>query len=198
VPALWLASAPQGRGLISYALGVFAVYLAGGVVLVFGPGPSLIAALRHAGGPAEHGLEAAIGVVALGFAFVLWRSRDRRRDPSGARRSYSRRSAFALGAAIMAVELPTAFIYFGAISTILAARLDAPGEIALLVVYNALFAAPLLAIVVVRRVAGVRADRWIASAERGVRRAGQLVLSSLAGAAGAVLLTIGLTGLLGA
>jgi hypothetical protein len=98
----------------------------------------------------------------------------------------------------MTVELPTAFMYFGAISTVLAARVAAPAEVSLLIVYNVLFAAPLLAIVAVRRLAGSRADQWVASAERTVRRAGQLVLSSLAGVAGTALLTIGVMGLLGA
>src|SRR5438067_412464 len=65
VPALWLASTPQARGVGSFVLGVFAVYLAGGLVLVFGPGPPLIAALHRLGGPVEHGLEVAFGALAL-------------------------------------------------------------------------------------------------------------------------------------
>jgi len=87
-------------------------------------------------------------------------------------------------------------MYFGAVSAILAARLAAPAEISLLIAYNVLFAAPLLALLLVRRAAGARADQWIAFAERTLRRAGPLVLAGLAGAAGAVLLTIGLSGLI--
>src|ERR1700716_2634605 len=68
VPALWLASTPRARGLTSYTVGVFVVYLAGGVVLLFGPGPALIAALHHVRGPIEHALQAAGGGVALAFA----------------------------------------------------------------------------------------------------------------------------------
>lgn len=198
VPALWLASAPNARGVASYALGVFVVYLAGGLVLVFGPGPSLIASLHHAGGPAEHALQAAGGILVLGFAFALWRSRDRVSGEARTRRSYTRASAFALGAGIMAVELPTAFMYFGAISAVLAARLAAPAEISLLLVYNALFAAPLLALLLARRLAGKRADAWIASAEAIVRRVGALALATVATAAGMALLAFGLDGLLGA
>jgi len=196
VPGLWLASTPRARGIMSYALGVFAVYLAGGLVLVFGPGPSIIAALHHLSGPAEHGLEMAVGILALGLSLTVWRTRRRGPEPTPVRRSYSRPAAFALGAGIMAVELPTAFMYFGAVSAILAARLAAPAEISLLIAYNVLFAAPLLALLLVRRAAGARADQWIAFAERTLRRAGPLVLAGLAGAAGAVLLTIGLSGLI--
>src|SRR5450755_4689258 len=85
LPALWLVTAQGGAGLGSYTWGVFLVYLAGGLVLVFGPGPALISALHDVRGPVEHGLEAAGGVIALAFAFVLLRSGpkkspDRHRD----------------------------------------------------------------------------------------------------------------------
>ena len=42
VPAIWVASSPRAH-LVSFASGVFGTYLAGGLVLVFGPGPVLIA-----------------------------------------------------------------------------------------------------------------------------------------------------------
>lgn len=196
VPGLWLASAPRARGVASYTLGVFIVYFAGGLLLVFGPGPSLIDALRHVRGPAEHGLEAAGGVLALGVAYFLWRTRHNVREETRTRRSYTPASAFAFGAGIMAIELPTAFMYFGAISAILAARLAAPTEISLLITYNALFAAPLLVILAVRRLGGDRSDRWIAAAETHLRSLGPLALIAVAGAAGTALLAIGLVGLL--
>ncbi len=199
IPALWLARAPSGGRLLSYTLGVFAMYLAGGLVLVFGPGPALIATLHHVGGLVEHALEAAVGIVALGFALAAWRSRHRTSDQPRMRRIQTRASAFALGAGIMAIELPTAFMYFGAISAILAARPAAPVEISLLGAYNALFVAPLVAFVAIRRLAAVRArrwERWIASAEVRLRYVGQLALAGVASTAGAALLAIGVTGLL--
>jgi hypothetical protein len=197
VPALWLASAPRGRGLGSYTLAVFLVYLLGGMVLVFGPGPTLIHALHHVRGSVEHGLLAAGGVVALVFAFALWHSRRSGAGVPRPRRSYTPRSAFMLGAGIMAVELPTAFMYFGAITAILAARPDPIVESSLLVLYCALFVVPLVAIAAVKRVSGARADRWLESGEAWLRRAGSVVLGSAAGGAGAILLVIGISGLLG-
>jgi Sap, sulfolipid-1-addressing protein len=195
IPALWLASAPSGGKLGSYTLGVFATYLAGGLVLVFGPGPTLIATLHHVGGPVEHALLAAGGVLALGFALAAWRSRR-----GGARlrlrQCHTRASAFGLGAGIMAIELPTAFLYFGAISAILAARPIAPVEILLLVSYNAVFVAPLAALIAIRRFAPSRTEQWIASAEARLQYIGQLALTGVASAAGAALLVIGMTGLL--
>jgi len=196
VPGLWLASTPSGRGLASYTLGVFAVYLAGGLLLVFGPGPLLIAALHHVRGPVEHALQAAGGAVALGFAFALWRTRGNERDRPRIPCPRTRKSAFALGAGIMAIELPTAFIYFGAISAILAAHPVAPAEISMLIFYNAVFAAPLLGLLAIRHLAGGRAEQWLASGEARLRRFGQLALTGIAGAGGAALLAIGLSGLL--
>jgi cytochrome c biogenesis protein CcdA len=202
VPALWLAGAREGRGLVAYTLGVFAVYLAGGLVLALGPGPALITALHHVGGSIEHGLEAAGGIGALVFAVFIWRSgRATPGEPAVApevRRAPNRSpvSAFALGAAIMMIELPTAFMYFGAISAILAGRSSVPGQIALLLVYNVLFVAPLIAIFLVRRLAGERGDRWLAGASAWLRRAGRVALTGVAGAGGAALLVLGLGGLL--
>ena len=194
IPALWLASAPSQDRLASYTLGVFVIYLAGGLVLVLGPGPALIATLHHVGGPVEHALQAAGGILALGFALAAWRSR-RKRDQPKRRRFHTRASAFGLGAGIMAIELPTAFIYFGAISAILAARPAAPVEILLLAIYNALFVAPLVAFIVARRLMASRAERWISSAEARLHYVGQLALTGIAGVVGAALLVIGLSGL---
>jgi cytochrome c biogenesis protein CcdA len=196
VPALWLASVGSATRLASYTLGVFAVYLAGGLVILFGPGRVLISSLHQLQGPFEHAVEAVGGILALAVAFALWRSRRKIEDRRATRRPQTRASAFALGAGIMSIELPTAFIYFGAISAILAARPSGAVEVTLLTGYNALFVAPLLAILAIRRLAGSRADRWIASAEVRLRYVGQLAITGVAAAAGAALLAIGLTGLL--
>jgi cytochrome c biogenesis protein CcdA len=195
VPGLWLATAPAAGRLASYTLGVFTVYTIGGLVLLFGPGRFLINALRHFHGPLEHVLEAVGGVLVLAVAFALWRSREGGDDQPRELRSHTHASAFALGAGIMTIELPTAFMYFGAISAILAARPAVPLELSLLAAYNALFIAPLVVLLAVRRFAGVRVDRWIASAEARLRYVGQLALSGVAAVAGAALLAIGLSGL---
>jgi cytochrome c biogenesis protein CcdA len=197
VPALWMASTPRAH-LVSYTFGVFAMYLAGGLVLVFGPGPALISALHHIGGTVEHSLEAAVGVGALALGLTMWSSRHSLRTPRLPRPGRTCSSAFTLGAGIMAVELPTAFMYFGALSAVLASHPIVPLEVSLLVGYNALFVAPLVAIVVIRRLAGERAERWLASSSVRLLGLGQLVLAALVGAAGAVLVILGATGLLAA
>ena len=196
IPALWLASTPSKRTLASYTFGVFAVYLSCGIVLLLGPGPALIAFLAHLRGPVEHAVEVLGGIVALGFALVLWRSRHQAYDQRRMRRSYTRASAFALGAGIMAIELPTAFMYFGAISAVLAAHVATPVAIVLLITYNLLFVAPLILLLVARRLAGEQTGRLIASASDRLRSFGQLALIVVAATAGAVLVVVGLAGLL--
>jgi cytochrome c biogenesis protein CcdA len=195
VPGLWVASTPRSH-LGSFTFGVFAMYLVGGLVLVFGPGPVLISELHQIRGTFEHALEAAGGVIVLAVALQLWRARGSERIARLPRPASSRSSAFALGAGIMAVELPTAFMYFGAISAVLASHRVAAVELSLLVVYNVVFVAPLVAILAIRQVAGERAQRWLASVwERAIGFA-QLMLAGLTGAGGAALLIIGVTGLL--
>lgn len=201
VPALWLASARAGRGLVSFTLGVFVVYVVGGLVLVLGPGPALIHGLHHLRGPLEHAVEAAVGMLALALSVATWRSARASRSESDhprPPRCNTRPAAFALGAGIMAIELPTAFMYFGAISAILAAKVQAPAEVGLVLAYNALFVGPLLALVVLRRLAGERVDRWVLSAAAWLQRAGALALSGAAGAVGAAFLVIGVGGLIAA
>jgi cytochrome c biogenesis protein CcdA len=193
VPALWMASRPSPH-LVSFTVGVFVAYLAGGLVLVFGPGPALIAALHHVRGTAEHIVEVAGGLIVLAVSVGLWRSRHSQQITRLPRPGCTRSSAFALGLAIMVVELPTAFIYFGAISAVLASHRGAAGEVSMLLVYNAVFVAPLVLIVVLRRFAGDGVERWLASGSDRVIAFGQLLLTGLTGCAGAVLLILGVTG----
>ena len=187
IPALWLAHRRRARVLASFTAGVFTVYLAGGLILLFGPGHLLISSLRHVHGPLEHALLAAGGILALAFALFSWRSRRRTSEQPSPGRLRTPLGAFALGGAIMAVELPTAFVYFGAISAVLAARVPAPAEIALLVAYNALFVAPLFALMMIQRCAGASADRWLTGASARMRYVGQVALAGVAGIFGIAL-----------
>jgi cytochrome c biogenesis protein CcdA len=175
---------------------VFGAYMAGGLVLVLGPGPLLISALEHLQGSVAHGVEVGVGLAALIFAAALLRSRQRESWHRHRHRSFTPASALVLGAGIMVIELPTALLYFGAISAMLAGHASVPLQITLLFVYNVLFVAPLIALLAIRSVAGDRADTWLKSAERWLQRLGQLVLSGVAGIAGAAFLTVGVVGLL--
>jgi cytochrome c biogenesis protein CcdA len=191
LPALYLAGGPRGRGLATYTFGVFVVYLAGGLVLVLGPGPPLIAALHHAGPRFEHGVEAVAGTLALLFAIALWRSRASSGEPTE-RRFNSRVSAFALGAGISAIELPTAFLYFGAVSAILDSHDASLVQVSLVVAYNACFVLPLVAVIAFRS----RIERRLAAVMAWIWRSAPRLLAGITGVIGAALLGTGLAGLL--
>jgi threonine/homoserine/homoserine lactone efflux protein len=196
VPALYLATRPRAVGLASFTVGVFAAYLAGGLVLVLGPGPALIAALRDVGPQVQHVTELCAGAVLLGAGVVAWRSRGKPDgDRSRSARGHSRGSAFALGAGIATIELPTAFMYFGAVSAILGSGSSGLVQVALVVAYNVLFVLPLVAILGLRLLAGERAERRLVDARARLRRAAPVALAAVAGCAGAVLASVGLGGL---
>jgi cytochrome c biogenesis protein CcdA len=195
-PALYLASRPRAVGLGVFIAGVFGVYLAGGIVLVLGPGPQLIAALRGIGPQVERLSEAGAGAVLLALAALAWRARNR---PIGGGRTLgtpTRRSAFLLGAGISAVELPTAFMYFGAVSAILGSQAALPARIALVVAYNALFVLPLVAVLLVRVRAGAQAERRLAAAGSWMRSVAPVALGAIMAVAGVVLAIVGVSGLL--
>jgi threonine/homoserine/homoserine lactone efflux protein len=197
LPAMFLASRPNGRGAGAFTTGVFIVYLAGGLVLVLGPGPALIGALRDAGPRFEHVTETGAGAVLLALAVVMLRSRGRRpRQREATDRMQTSRFAFVIGAGISAIELPTAFLYFGAVSAIINATTSLTARVALVVVYNVLFVLPLVLILGLRLVAGAQADRRLAAAATWLRTAAPVALATVSSLAGAVLVSAGVSGLI--
>jgi cytochrome c biogenesis protein CcdA len=158
-PAFLLATAPDGaKNVGRFTLGVFAVSLAGGLVLLLGPGQLILGALPHPSAHTKAAAEAIGGVVLLGLAALTWIHRDRiaSRLAKGDDEP-SDRGALALGAGIMAVELPTALPYFAAIAAILASPFSLGAQIALVVLYNVAFVAPLLVLFIARELAGEKA-----------------------------------------
>ena len=191
-PALWLALGRDGaRSVARFTVGVFCVYLAGGVALALGPGR----AIPHPGATVTHLVELGLGGGTALFAIALWlRRADVARRLAREERRASR-SSLLLGAAIMIVELPTAFPYFAAIAAIVASGRGDLAQFLLLVLFNVAFVVPLLGILGVRALAGERGRRrleaWRARLDR---RAGELIPAVLAVIA-AVLLLVGGVGL---
>src|SRR5579875_1515148 len=164
-PALYLAShhAPR-REVARFTLGVFLVYLLGGAVIALGPGQLLLSLLPKPGPRVEHTIEVLVGLAMAAGAAVLWhRRRVLAPWPLPAPRTRGH-SSTVLGATIMAVELPTAFPYFGAIAAIVGSGAGAARQMVLLVLFNVCFVLPLLAIVATLWLAGDRAaqilGRW--------------------------------------
>jgi cytochrome c biogenesis protein CcdA len=137
-------------------------------------------------------VEAVVGAGALVAAALLWRAARKPADEAKPPRSVTAASAFALGAGITALELPTAFPYFGAVSAILGADSGAPTRIALVLAYNVLFVLPLVLVFALRN----RIEPRIAAILLWLRRVAPLALAAVVGVGGALLLALGAAGLL--
>jgi cytochrome c biogenesis protein CcdA len=197
-PALYLATGERARERVAeFTIGVFAVYLVGGVVIALGPGQLLLALVPHPGRTAKYIIELVVGVVLLLGALVLWRFRERLTDRDPPDFDPRGRASWVLGATITAVELPTAFPYFATIAAIVGADLGVVHQLILLVLFNVCFVLPLLAIIATLTFAGERADRLLGRARAYLHRRWPHVLACLLSLAGIVVVVLGLTGLTG-
>jgi cytochrome c biogenesis protein CcdA len=193
VVALYLASTPNPvRRLAGYVAGVFGVYLLGGLLLLFGPASLLRLA--------THGLDASVGRVvavvlgvgAIAFAVVLWLRRDRMANTTVPDRALRPGSTLALGGAMTAIDLPTAFPLFVIAGAIVHEDLGPPLEAALLVLYCAAYVVPLLAILALRAVGGERGERWLARLRRHMSQWAPIAIAVLTAIVGVALIVYGL------
>lgn len=195
-PALLYALSKHARrDVAEFTLGVFAVSTTGGLVLLFGPGRLLIALVSKPSPHTVHLLELAAGATILACAGVLWLARARVARRVGRRHERTARSAFLLGAGIMAVELPTAFPYFAAIAAIVGSRFGTVTQVTLVLVFNVVFVLPLLALLVLLTVAGRRGAEIAAIARLKLQRHAPVVLPAALALIGIVLLALGAIGL---
>ena len=192
-PALYLATAEHGRrDVLQFTLGVFGVNFAGGAIVALGPGQALLALVPHPHPTVRYILELVAGVVMLIGAAVLWRKRTslaRRELPTP---SAGGKSSALLGVTIAAVELPTAFPYFAAIAVVLGSSVAAPAKVSLLVLYNVIYVAPLVAIVVVRATMGEKGAELLLPVSDWIQTRWPIVVAQVAGVAGAALTTYGI------
>src|SRR4051794_5508258 len=175
--------------LAAYAGGIFGVYLLGGLVLTLGPSELIRTATSRPDSTVFNAALIIAGAVAIGFAaWVFAHRRDETKIPDVAMKPGS---ALALGAGMTAVDLPTAFPYFAAIVAIVGEDLTAPVEIALLVLFNVMYIAPIVLIAVVAVALGERAERPLLRIRAFVTRWSPVLLVVLSVAVGAVALVAG-------
>ena len=195
-PALVLALRERGALLVSlFAAGVFAPSFAVGVLVVVGPGRVLLDLLPHVGESTKHLIEIGAGAALAGLAVFLWIHRDRvaghmgREPPGGAA------GAAGLGAGIMLAELPTALPYFAALAAIVGSSAALAVQIELVALFNLAFILPLLLIAGVRAVARSRSQKLLDHTRGVLDRYIGIVLPCVVGLLAAVLLAVGVIGL---
>ena len=183
--------------VLEFAAGFFVVNLLGGLLLLLGPGELLLTLLPHPGPHAKHVLEVVGGLVLLVAGAVLWIARARlaatRIDEGGL--AQRRGPAFWSGAGIALAELPTAFPYFAAIAAIVAADPGFVTRIVLVVVFNAVFLAPVLAIAISIRMFPSVHGKVLDPLRRWLTREWPRLLASIVAAAGLALAAVGAAGL---
>ena len=195
-PALYLASGDHARRQVAeFTIGVFAVYLLGGLAVALGPGELVLALVPRPGRHLSYLLETIAGGAMLAAAAFLWGYRQRLAQAETPRVRPGGRSSAWLGATITAFELPTAFPYFAAIFTIVGANLDVMRIVFLLVIFNLCFIAPLLGIVGTLTFAGPNAQRALAARREWLEARWPAVLAVLALLAGLIVTLLGVTGL---
>jgi len=196
LPALYLASGARARRrLLEFILGVFAAYLAGGLILALGPGHVIVTAIHPPGPRTRHLLEVALGGLALALAGGLWLLRERVGRRLSAIRARPAKSALSLGASIMSVELPTAFPYFAAIAVVVGSGQPRGQQIVLLILFNLAFVAPLAGILALRSVAGGGAERAIESLRALLDERAPALIPIVVAIAGAAFCLVGAIGL---
>ncbi|MGH2925335.1 MAG: GAP family protein [Solirubrobacterales bacterium] len=197
-PALYLATTRHARRQVAeFAIGIFAVNLIGGALIALGPGQLLLALVPHPSPVAKHLTEVAVGAAFVIAAAILW-TRRRQMAARALPGTGGRTGASAvLGAGIALVELPTAFPYFAAIAAIVASGAAVGEQVALLVLFNLAFIAPVLGILFVLIALGPRADPVLRRASDWLQREWPTVLSVLGMAIGAAILAVGAVGLAG-
>lgn len=173
VALYWLSQPSPVPRVLAYVAGIAVTYLTLGVALMLGFG-SLAQALGHlADHPVTLGVQLVLGIAMFGYG--VFAPKASASDPPPQRQP-SRAGLVGmalLGVTITAVELTTAFPYFGALALMTSAQLAWPQWLLLLLVYNAIFVAPPLALVGLHALAGPRMrerfERWRGSLQRGAR-----------------------------
>jgi cytochrome c biogenesis protein CcdA len=195
-PALYLAAGENPReNVAKFTLGVFLVYFLGGLVIALGPGELVIHLVPKPRPNVRQILEVVAGVVLIVFSGLLWRFRT----PLGAKQlpeiDASSHSSVVLGVTITAVELPTAFPYFGAIAAVVGSTQGIASQAILLLLYNVCFILPLLGISGILWRYGDHAEDILGRARNFLQRHWPVVLAVVALVAGGIVIAIGATGI---
>ena len=192
VPALLYALGDHARrDVAEFTAGVFAASTLGGL-LVFGPGQALLAIVSHPRPRVVHAIEAGAGLLLIAVALFLWLTRARVGQRLAQHRVRRRNRAFVLGVAIMATELPTAVPYFGALVAVVEGAHSDVARLLLVLLYNVVFAAPLLALLAVLAVSGERGAKFAAAARIRLVQLAPTVFPIVLALFGAALAAIGI------
>ena len=195
-PAIYLASGERARrSLLEFTTAVLLTHLAGGLLLLVGPGPLLVSLISGLSSTLQHLGELALGLAIILAAALTWRHRFRLSRKEMPDPNPKRRSSMMLGASIIVIELPTAFAYFAAIAAILGSGVAKPGQIGAVLLYNVCFILPLIGILATLITTGNRAQRILERRRDQLRTRWPAALAGLLLGAGVLVIAVASTGL---
>lgn len=169
-PSLILGALYQAAGdrrtrrTAAFTAAAVLVTLAGGLLIAFGLADLVLSIVPKPSAELKYAVLAVVGLgLMVGGAVIFLRRRTISLRQSGTADRAARRggSATAMGAGIAGIELLTAFPYFAAIAVIVGTSTSTGGRVALLVLYNVVYALPLIGIVAVCVAMGHRADAFL-------------------------------------
>ena len=194
-PALYLATSEHPRRQVGgFIIGVFAVNLLAGLLIMLGPGQLLLSLIPRPSAATKHVIELLAGAIILALAAGLWSRRKsfaRRKLPKVETKGGS---SLALGAGIGAIELPTALPYFAAIAAITESGFSVSVRVAMLAVYNLVFVLPLVGILIAVEVLGRDASRVLGQTNQWLQEHWPVLLVGFGLIIGIVILALGVVG----
>ena len=194
-PALYLATTEHPRRQVGgFIVGVFAVNLLAGLLIMLGPGQLLLSLIPRPSAATKHVIELLAGAIILALAAGLWSRRKsfaRSKLPTVETKGGS---SLALGAGIGAIELPTALPYFAAIAAITESGFSVSVRVAMLAVYNVVFILPLVGILLAVEVLGRDASRVLGQANQWLQAHWPVLLAGFGLIIGIVILALGVIG----
>lgn len=194
-PALYLASGPEPRKAVSqFTLGVFGVYLVGGIAVAAGPGQLVLALVPSPSLATRHSLEVIAGVILIAVGLLLWVHRARLAEKQLPSFNANGRGAFLLGVTIMVIELPTAFPYFAVLAAIVGSGFGILRQLLLIALFNVCFVAPLLGILAILTFAGDHSQQVLGRARDFLQHHWPILLAVVAVIGGAITIALGATG----
>ncbi len=195
VPALYLATGPRAvRAVLGFALGFFTVNVLGGIAALL-LGHELARRVPHPRQDLIHVGEVVVGLLAIAASGVMWRGRHGVEAAVASAETRVTRVAPVAGATIAAFELPTALPYLAVIAALAASEQRTAALVMLVVLFNLIFLAPVVAIALLRALAGPRAVEMLTRTRRLVLRYAGLVVTIVVLALGIALVTIGAAGI---
>lgn len=188
---LVLAGGPHPRRSTAvFTVAAIATTFAGGLALALGLGDLILSLLPKPSPVVRHALTAGAGAVLITAGILLWIRRERAAARVHSDRAPDRAAAV-LGVGIAGVELLSALPYFAAIALIVGSDVSDAQKVILLLLYNVVYALPLIAIAAVTAIAESDAQRLLTPVTAKLIRYWPTLVASLSVGVGIALVAYG-------